>query len=62
VIRYHRGISAGVYFHATDSIVIGLDYFNFAAGWWGAPLATGGHIAGEQQLINFVNGGVTYYW
>jgi hypothetical protein len=62
VIRYQRGISGAVYFHATDSIVIGLDYFNFAAGWWGAPVAGGGHLAGETQLINFVNAGVTYYW
>jgi hypothetical protein len=51
-----------VYFHATDSIVLGLDFFNFAAGWWGAALAGGGKLAGERQVINFVNGGITYYW
>jgi hypothetical protein len=62
VIRYHRGISGGVYFHAADNIVLGLDYFNFAAGWWGAPLGGGNKLAGEKQIVNFVNGGVTYYW
>lgn len=62
VIRYQRGISGAVYYHATPSIVLGLDYFNFLAGWWGAPLAGGGKLLGEKQLINFFNGGVTYYW
>jgi hypothetical protein len=68
VIRYQRGISGGVFFHATDSIVIGLDFFNFAAGWWGAPLVDAatmqatGKLAGETQVVNFVNAGVTYHW
>jgi hypothetical protein len=67
VIRYQRGISAGVFYNATDSIVLGLDYFMFAAGWWGAPtidpvtMATG-KLAGEKQVVNFVNAGITYYW
>lgn len=61
-IHYQRGISAGVYYHATDSIVLGLDWFMFAAGWYGAPLAGGGKLAGETQVLNFVNGGVTYHW
>lgn len=68
VIRYQRGISAGVFYSATDSIVLGFDFFNFAAGWWGAPIvdpatmAVTGKLAGETQLVNFVNAGVTYYW
>jgi hypothetical protein len=68
VIRYQRGVSGGVYYYATDSIVIGVDYFNFAAGWWGAPLVdpntmqVTGKLAGETQLLNFVNAGMTYHW
>ncbi len=68
VLRYQRGISGGLWYHATDSIVLAIDYFNFAAGWWGAPLvdpgtmAVTGKLAGEKQLVNFVNAGVTYHW
>jgi hypothetical protein len=62
VIRYQRGISGAAYYYATDSIVVGLDFFNFAAGWYGAPLAAGGKLAGETQVLNFVNAGVTYHW
>ena len=68
VIRYQRGISGGFYYFATDSIVIGLDYFMFAAGWWGAPLVdpttmtNTGKLAGETQVVHFVNAGVTYHW
>jgi len=68
VIRYQRGISGGIFYNATDSIVLGFDYFNFAAGWWGAPtvdpttMTVNGKLAGEKQLINFASAGVTYYW
>ena len=68
VIRYQRGISGGVFYYATDSIVVGLDFFNFAAGWWGAPLvdpatmAVTGKLAGETQVLNFLNAGMTYHW
>jgi hypothetical protein len=68
VIRYQRGISGAFYYYATDSIVVGLDFFNFAAGWWGAPMvdatsmAVTGKYAGETQLLNFVNAGMTYHW
>ncbi len=68
VIRYQRGISGGIFYSATDSIVLGFDFFNFAAGWWGAPtvdpttMTVTGKLAGEKQLVNFANAGVTYYW
>jgi hypothetical protein len=70
VIRYQRGISGGILYHISDALVFGLDYFNFAAGWWGAPLVDTstmpptmtGKLAGESQLVNFVSGGVTYHW
>lgn len=67
-IRYQRGISGGVFYYATDSIVVGLDYFLFAAGWWGAPLVDAttmqvtGKLAGETQVLNFLNAGMTYHW
>jgi hypothetical protein len=68
VIRYQRGISGGLWFHATPNIVVAFDYFNFAAGWWGAPVVdpatmqASGHLAAEKQLVHFANAGVTYYW
>jgi hypothetical protein len=68
VIRYQRGISGGIFYNATENIVLGLDYFLFAAGWWGAPIvdpntmAVSGKLAGETQVVNFVNAGVTYWW
>jgi len=67
-IHYQRGISAAAYYHATENIAIGLDWFMFAAGWYGAPLvdpntmAVTGKLAGETQVLNFVNAGVTYHW
>jgi len=68
VIRYQRGISGALYYYATDSIVVGVDFFNFAAGWWGAPtadpttMAVTGKLAGETQVLNFLNAGLTYHW
>ena len=68
VIRYQRGISAGAFYNATQNIVLGLDYFLFTAGWWGAPvvdpttMAVTGKLAGETQVVNFVNAGITYWW
>jgi hypothetical protein len=72
VIRYQRGISGGFYYYATDFIVFGVDFFNFAAGWWGAPTVSvdpntmvttvTGKLAGETQVLNFVNAGLTYHW
>jgi len=74
VIHYQAGYSGGVYFYATDNIVLGLDFFQFVAKWYGAPTGTEdtavvpptvvitGKLAGEQQIVRFVNAGVTYHW
>ena len=69
VIHYQAGISAAVYYYLSDSVVLGLDYFRFMAGWYGAPtedpttmLPAGGRLAGETQVLNFLNLGVTYHW
>jgi hypothetical protein len=71
----HRqiGVSAALYYHLSDAVVLGFDYFRFMARWYGAPASTldaGGMpiitttavLAGEKQDLNFINAGVTYHW
>jgi hypothetical protein len=68
VIHTQAGVSAAVYYHLSDSVVVGLDYFRFMASWYGAPvldanmLPTGGKLVGEKQTLDFLNLGVTYHW
>lgn len=78
VIHYQRGLSGGVFYAVSDSVVLGLDAFLFNAGWYGAPIfyadtdpttmqtgptsPTGAHVPGETQQLVFVNLGVTYHW
>ena len=73
VIHRQLGVSAALYYHASDSVVLGLDYFRFMARWYGAPksvlgpdgaptLADGTLMPGEKQDLNFLNAGVTYHW
>jgi predicted porin len=69
VIHTQTGISAAVYYHLSDSVILGLDWFHFIASWYGAPLVdattmlpTGGKLAGEKQTLDFVNVGVTFRW
>jgi hypothetical protein len=69
VIRYQAGFSVAAYFHVSDSVVVGVDFFRFMAGWYGAPIVdantmqpTGQKLAGERQALSFLNGGVTYHW
>jgi hypothetical protein len=74
VIRRQIGISAALYYHATDSVVLGLDYFRFMARWYGAPastldpttqepvITTTAVLPGEKQDLDFINAGVTYHW
>lgn len=73
VIHQQIGVSAALYYHLSDSVVLGFDYFRFMARWYGAPksvlgadgtpvLADGTLMAGEKQDINFFNAGVTYHW
>jgi hypothetical protein len=68
VIHTQTGISGAVYYHLSDSLVMGVDFFNFRASWYGAPIVdmnnqpTGTKLAGELQTLNFLNAGVTYHW
>ncbi len=69
VIHSQTGISAAVYYHLTDSVVLAADYFHYKASWYGAPLADangvvipGMKLAGELQNLDFLNVGVTYHW
>jgi hypothetical protein len=69
VIHTQTGISAAAYYHVSDSVVLGLDWFHYSASWYGAPIvdtttmqATGQKLAGEKQNLDFVNAGVTYHW
>lgn len=73
VIHQQIGVSAALYYHLSDSVVLGLDYFRFMARWYGAPksvldasgaptLADGTLLPGEKQDLNFFNAGVTYHW
>ena len=62
VIHTQTGISASAYYHVSDSVVLGIDYFRYKASWYGAPLAGGGKLAGELQVLQFLNAGVTYHW
>jgi predicted porin len=68
VIQSQTGISASAYYHVSDSVVLGLDYFRYQANWYGAPLVDmttmqpTGKVPGETQNLNFVSAGVTYHW
>ncbi|MDF3068914.1 MAG: hypothetical protein K0R38_4515, partial [Polyangiaceae bacterium] len=62
VIHQQIGVSASLYYHATESVVLGLDYFRFMARWYGAPRADYSLLPGEKQDLNFINAGVTYHW
>lgn len=73
VIQRQIGVSAAVYYHLSDSVVLGLDYFRFMARWYGAPESSvdpmtnqvvlgAGVLPGEKQDLNFINAGVTYRW
>ena len=62
VIHQQIGVSAAAYYHVSDSVVLGLDYFRFMARWYGAPRADYSLLPGEKQDLNFINAGVTYHW
>jgi hypothetical protein len=69
VLHSQTGISGALYYHISDSVVFGIDYFRYVASWYGAPIvdpntgaATGGKLRGEKQTIDFLNVGATYHW
>jgi hypothetical protein len=46
------GVSAAAYYHFTDYLVGGLDYFRAQYDWY----------LGDKQVVNFINAGVTVHW
>jgi hypothetical protein len=66
------GVSAAVYYAVSENLVLGLDYFRLQADWYGAPRSTTdanmmtvalpGYLAGERQVISYVNAGATFHW
>lgn len=72
VIQRQIGVSAALYYHVSDSVVLGVDYFRFMARWYGAPnfaldaagtaVLAPGVLPAEKQDLNFINAGVTYHW
>jgi hypothetical protein len=46
------GVSAAGYYHFTDYLVGGLDYFRAQYDWY----------LGDKQVVNFINAGVTVHW
>lgn len=64
VIHQQIGVSAAIYYHLSDAVVLGADYFRFMARWYGAPTSATDFtlLLGEKQDLNFINAGVTYHW
>jgi len=66
--KSQTGISAAVYYHLSDHLVLGLDYFRFQTDWYGAPtvdpttMAVTGVLAPEKQVVSYINAGATYHW
>jgi hypothetical protein len=52
VIKSQTGISAGIVFHASDSLHLDVDYLNATFAWY----------AGEKQKLNYINTGATMTW
>lgn len=70
--KSQMGISAAVYYHISDALVLGLDYFRFQADWYGAPRSSmaadgstmilGGFLPAEKQVVTYINAGATFHW
>jgi hypothetical protein len=75
-VKSQTGVSAGVFFNVSDSLVLGVDYFLFKTDWWGAAnsvygvdadgnqvvVRQPGVIAPERQRVDYVNLGATFHW
>jgi hypothetical protein len=62
VISYQMGINGGVVYNLTPQIHFDVDYFRAQAVWSGAKLASGVQSAGERQVLNVLNSGLTFNW
>lgn len=71
--KSQTGVSAAVYYHLSDALVLGLDYFRFQADWYGAPrsgigpdgstvVLLGGYLPAEKQVVTYINTGATFHW
>lgn len=70
--KSQTGISAAVYYHLSEALVLGLDYFRFQADWHGAPrsgldaagapVLLSGFLAPEKQVVTYINAGATFHW
>jgi hypothetical protein len=66
--KSQTGVSAAVYYSASDHIALGLDYFRFQTDWHGAPVLDPasmnpiGRLAPEKQVVSYINAGATYHW
>ena len=52
IIKYQMGINAGVVYNVTPFVHFDLDYFRAKAAWF----------LGESQVVNVLNGGLTFNW
>jgi hypothetical protein len=52
VIKYQLGINGGVVYHLSPHLHLDLDYFRAQAAWY----------LGERQVIDIMNGGMTFSW
>jgi hypothetical protein len=75
-VKAQTGLSAGVFYRISDSLVLGLDYFRFMTNWWGAAnsiygtdamgnpavVRQPGVMTPEKQTVSYVNVGATFQW
>src|SRR5262249_54455719 len=50
VAKQNRGISAGMFFHLDEHLVLGIDYMDAQYSWWGTNFT---------QHVHFANAGIT---
>ena len=53
LLKHQFGISGGVVYHIADNLHFDLDYFRADFRW---------QLAGQKQILNFVNAGLTFDW
>lgn len=53
LLKHQFGVSAGVAYHISDHLHFGADYFRADFRW---------QLAGQKQILNFFNAGLTFEW